>query len=296
MLCNIDGISRACDHAGQHNHAYDNRGNKALVSESNVFATLRGSGRIWAIAAIHGEVERLRALHARLAQDAKPGDQIVYLGDTLGYGQPVRETIDELLVFRRSFLARPGVEVDDVVYLRGAQEEMWQKLLQLQFAPNPVDVLKWMVEHGIGPTIAAYGGSLDEGVSAAREGILALTRWTGQLRQNMRNYDGHTALMSVLKHAAFTDDHALLFVHAGIDPSRPLSAQVDAFWWGSPGFEMLEGAYGDFKLVVRGSDRRRGGVRVGAYSATLDAGAGFGGPLTCACFGTDGQILQMLEA
>jgi serine/threonine protein phosphatase 1 len=266
------------------------------VSESNVFATLRGSGRIWAIAAIHGEVDRLRTLHARLSQDAKPGDQIVYLGDTLGYGQPVRETIDELLMFRRAFLARPGVEVDDIVFLRGAQEEMWQKLLQLQFAPNPLDVLKWMVEHGIAPTIAAYGGSLEEGMSAAREGILALTRWTGQLRQNMRNFDGHTTLMSVLKHAAFTDDHGLLFVHAGLDPSRPLSAQVDAFWWGSAGFELLEAPYGDFKLVVRGSDRRRGGVRVGAFSATLDSGAGFGGPLTCACFGPDGRILQMLEA
>lgn len=266
------------------------------MSETNVFATLSGAGRIWAIAAIHGEVERLAALHARLAQEVRPGDQIVYLGDTLGYGENVRETIDSLLTFRRWFLAQPGVEVDDVVFLRGAQEEMWQKLLQLQFAPNPAEVLKWMVEHGIGPTIAAYGGSLDEGMGAAREGILALTRWTGQLRQNMRAFDGHTALMSVLKHAAFTANNALLFVHAGIDPSRPLSAQVDAFWWGSAGFELLEAPYGEFKLVVRGSDRRRGGVRVGAFSATLDAGAGFGGPLTCGCFDGGGQILQMLEA
>lgn len=266
------------------------------MSETNVFATLSGAGRIWAIAAIHGEVERLGALHERLAGEIRPGDQIVYLGDTLGYGQNVRETIDSLLVFRRWFLAQPGVEMEDVVYLRGAQEEMWQKLLQLQFAPNPAEVLKWMVEHGIGPTIAAYGGNLDEGMGAAREGILAMTRWTGQLRQNMRSFDGHTALMSVLKHAAFTADNSLLFVHAGIDPSRPLSAQMDAFWWGSAGFELLEAPYGEFKLVVRGSDRRRGGVRVGAFSATLDAGAGFGGPLTCACFDGTGQILQMLEA
>lgn len=269
---------------------------RVTVSDNNVFATLRGSGRIWAVAAIHGEIDRLRVMHARLAQDIRPGDQLIYLGDYIGYGKPVRETIDEVLTFRRAFLAQPGVEVDDIVYLRGAQEEMWQKLLQLQFAPNPVEVLKWMVEHGIGPTILAYGGSIEDGLSAAREGILALTRWTSQLRQNMRACDGHTALMTVLKHAAFTDDNSLLFVHAGIDPSRPLSAQMDAFWWGSAGFELLEAPYGDFRLVVRGSDRRRGGVRVGAFSATLDAGAGFGGPLTCACFGADGQMLQMLEA
>lgn len=265
------------------------------VSENNVFATLRGSGRIWAIAAVHGEVERLRRIHRQMDELVRVGDQIVYLGDYLGYGTHVREAVDELLLFRRAFLARQGVEMDDLVYLRGAQEEMWQKLLQLQFAPNPVDVLKWMVENGIGPTIAAYGGNLDEGYSAAREGILALTRWTGNLRQAMRQYDGHTALMSVLKHAAFTDDNTLLFVHAGLDPSRPLSAQVDAFWWGSAGFELLDGPYGGFALVVRGADRRRGGVRVGAFSATLDAGCGCGGKLTAACFDGDGKILHTLE-
>jgi serine/threonine protein phosphatase 1 len=272
------------------------RGTDAILSDSNVFATLRGSSRIWAIAAIHCEVERLRALHARLERDAQAGDQIVYLGDYLGYGQSVRETVDEILMFRRAFLAKPGVELDDIVYLRGAQEEMWQKLLQLQFAPNPLEVLKWMVEHGIGPTIAAYGGSMEEGLAMAREGILALTRWTSNLRQNMRGYDGHNALMSVLKHAAFTDDNALLFVHAGLDPSRPLSAQMDAFWWGSTAFDQMDAPYGGHKLVVRGSDRRHGGLRIGTFTVTLDAGAGFGGPLTCACFGAEGQLLQVLEA
>ncbi|MBR9972957.1 hypothetical protein [Magnetospirillum sulfuroxidans] len=268
----------------------------ANISENNVFATLRGTGRIWAVGAIHGEVSRARALHAALAETMKPGDQIVYLGDILGYGPDVRAAIDEVLVFRRAFLAQPGVEVDDIVFLRGAQEEMWQKLLQLQFAPNPGDVLKWMIDHGIGPTLAAYGGNVEEGILAARDGISALTKWTSALRQNMRLYDGHTTLMGVLKHAAFTDDEGLLFVHAGIDPTRPLSAQLDAFWWGSAGFELLEGAYGNFRLVVRGSDRRRGGVRVGAFTATLDSGCGQGGPLTAACFGADGQILHMLEA
>lgn len=266
------------------------------MSETNIFATLRGGGRIWAIAAIHGEPERLRALHEVLAGDLLPGDQLVYLGNYLGCGHGIRAAIDEMLSFRRAFIACPGVELGDVVFLRGAQEEMWQKLLQLQFAANPTDVLRWMVDQGIGATIEAYGGNTEEGFAYAREGILALTRWTSGLRQAMRGHDGHTALMSVLKHAAFTEDNSLLFVHAGIDPTRPLAAQMDAFWWGSAGFELLDAPYGETRLVVRGSDRRRGGVRVGAYSATLDAGCGFGGPLTAACFGADGQILRIIEA
>ncbi|MGE4279102.1 MAG: hypothetical protein AB7G62_05905 [Magnetospirillum sp.] len=268
----------------------------ANLSETNVFATLRGSGRIWAVGAIHGEVARLKVLHASLRELMKPGDQIVYLGDILGYGPDVRAAVDEVLSYRISFLAQPGVEVDDIVFLRGAQEEMWQKLLQLSFAPNPVDVLKWLIDHGIGPTLAAYGGSAEEGMLAARDGISSLTKWTSQLRQNIREVDGHTALMSVLKHAAYTDDNSLLFVNAGIDPTRPLSAQLDAFWWGSSGFELMESPYGSYRLVVRGSDRRRGGVRMGAFTATLDSGCGLGGPLTAACFAADGHMLHMIEA
>ena len=266
------------------------------LTESNVFATLRGGGRLWAIAAVRGERDRLHALHTRLAQECKAGDQIVYLGDYLGCGPDIVATIDEILLFRRAFIARPGVGLDDLVYLRGAQEEMWQKLLQLQFAPNPGEVLRWMLDQGVGATIAAYGGAAEDGLLAVRDGILALTRWTGHLRQAMRLHDGHTTLMSVLKHAAFTDDSALLFTHAGLDPTRPLSAQIDSFWWGSTAFAELDRPYGDFRLVVRGADHRRGGVVLGPHVVTLDAGSGRGGPLTAACFGADGNILQLIEA
>lgn len=266
------------------------------ATESNIFATVRGGGRIWAVGAIRGECARLHALHARLATECKAGDQILYLGDYLGYGTEVIQTVNELLLFRRTFIARPGVGLDDIVYLRGIQEEMWQKLLQLQFAPNPADVLHWMLEHGVGPTITAYGGSVEEGMACAREGTLGLTRWTGQLRQKQRQFDGHASLLTVLKHAAFTDDNLLLFCHAGLDPRRPPSGQGDAFWWGSAAFATLTGPYFGFKLVVRGADHRQGGVKVDPHVVTLDSNAGRGGPLTAACFGSDGNILQLIEA
>ena len=35
-----------------------------------------------------------------------------------------------------------GTFLGDIVFLRGSQEEMWQKLLELQFAPNPREVLR----------------------------------------------------------------------------------------------------------------------------------------------------------
>ncbi|MDR3436328.1 hypothetical protein [Telmatospirillum sp.] len=267
-----------------------------MSSEQSIFATLRGQSCIWAVAAIHGQADRLSALHHQLSREFQPGDQIVYLGNYSGHGQQIRQTIDELLLFRRAILARQDVDCDDIVFLRGAQEEMWQKLLQLQFAPNPQEVLQWMVSQGIEPTIEAYGASVQEAKLAAREGILSLTRWTSQLRQNLRALDGHATLMSVLRHAAFTENASLLFVHAGIDPQRPLSAQSDSFWWGSSAFAAITQPYGEYRRIVRGYDRTHAGVKETPFTLSLDGGCGFGGDLLAAQFGPDGTLLQVLKA
>ena len=69
--------------------------------------------------------------------------------------------------FYGPIMAIRGVLASDLVYLRGAQEEMWQKLLQLQFAPNPQDVLRWMLGQGVETTLRAYGGAAEVGLSAA---------------------------------------------------------------------------------------------------------------------------------
>ena len=114
------------------------------MSDNQKFADIRHPKRIWAVGAIHADVERLSALHTDIGRRFMPGDRLVYSGNMIGRGNAVRETMDELLSFRRALIAMPGMLVDDVVYLRGAQEEMWQKLLQLQFAPDPSVVLRWM--------------------------------------------------------------------------------------------------------------------------------------------------------
>ena len=118
------------------------------MPDNQKFADIRNPKRIWAVGAIHADVERLSALHTDIARRFLPGDRLVYTGNMIGRGSAVRETMDELLSFRRALIAMPGMLVDDVVYLRGAQEEMWQKLLQLQFAPDPSVVLRWMLRQG----------------------------------------------------------------------------------------------------------------------------------------------------
>ena len=107
------------------------------MSDDQIFATLRRARRVWAVASIHGEAARLSSLHGQIERRFEPGDRLVYLGNMLGRGAEVHATVDELLEFRRRLLSRPSMFACDIAYLRGSQEEMWQKLMQLQFAPNP---------------------------------------------------------------------------------------------------------------------------------------------------------------
>lgn len=265
--------------------------------DDDVFAVLPGGRRTWAIASIYGEVERLIKVHDRLAARLAVEDNLVYLGNFLGRGRRVAETIQELLIFRRAAMARdPGGDVGAIVYLRGSQEEMWHKLLQVQFAPNPSQVLDWMLARGVGATIAAYGGSVTAGQTAARRGAVALSRWTNELRAAIQSCDGHQQLLSALRRAAYTDDGALLFVSAGVDPARPLTSQNDCFWWGSRAFETSEEPYGGFVRVIRGAAPQRLGIQVSGARVSIDGGCGDGGPLIAACFDGRGNLVDVIEA
>jgi serine/threonine protein phosphatase 1 len=260
------------------------------------FVRLSGAERIWAVGAIHGEAERLAALHRALAPRLVPGDRLVYLGNYLGHGSAVAEAVSELLAFRRAFLAAPGRFSCDIVFLRGSQEEMWQKLLQLQFATTPRDVLAWMVERGLAATLAAYGSDAKQGMAATREGTVAITRWTSALRMRMNAAPGHTQLFAELRRAALTAEDGLLFVHAGVDPARPLEAQGDAFWWGGGRLLELAEPYAGFRRIVRGYDPRHQGLVETPYVLSVDAGCGFGGPLLAVCLAPDGSIVETLSA
>ena len=266
------------------------------MPDRKTFAALRAARRVWAIGSIHGEAGRLERLHRALGGRLQPRDRIVYLGNMMGRGPAVRETLDGLLRFRGEALARPRSFACDIVYLRGSQEEMWQKLLQLQFATAPRDVLGWMIDQGVGATLAAYGGSVEDAQRAASAGALALTRWTGSLRAAMQNRPGHYQIVSQLRRAAFTAEGRLLMVNAGLDPTRPLEAQSDSFWWGGSAFAGISAPYAGFRRVIRGFDPRHPGLDLTECTATIDGGCGFGGPLLAGCFSLDGNLVDSLEA
>ena len=256
-------------------------------------ACLEGARRVWAIGAVHGEARRLARLHDLVGERFREGDRVVYLGNFTGYGDAVVAAIDELLDFRRRVIGQRRGFSCHVVVLRGAQEEMWLKLQQLQFATNPAEVLRWMADAGVEATLRAYGGDLRRGMAAARAGARTMTCWTSALRDAMNATPGHRMLFSALRHAAFTEGRGLLFVHAAVDPSRPLAAQGDAFWWGRHDILELDGAFDGFRRVVRGSDRRHRGFIEGKYAVSLDGGRK---RLVAACFDPEGAVLDRLEA
>lgn len=267
----------------------------SIEAPEAAFATMADAGRVWAVGAIFADHQRLVALHRALWPKLRRNDHLVYLGNMIGRGAAVLETLDQLLQFRIAFLARPHARPDQFVFLRGVQEEMWQKLLQLQFAPDPPQVMGYLLANGVSPTIRCYGGEPERAMMIAREGAVSLTRWTNLLRMAVRSRPGHEAFFAALRRAAYTRDDGLLFVSSGIDPQRPLRLQRDRFWWDSDGFMRIENQFEAFQRIIRGFDPDNGGIDHGPHTTTLDGGCGRDGTLVCACFDADGSITDVVE-
>jgi hypothetical protein len=263
------------------------------------FAHLGMPRRIWTVSAIHADSPRLTALHDALYERIRPGDRLVYLGNYFGQGPAPLQTIDELLGFRRMVMALPGMMAEDIVYLRGGYEEMWQKLLQVQFTPRPAQTLGWLLEHGLAAPLESYGISIRDGLTAAQESVVALTRWTSRIRDVIRRCPGHDIFSMQWRRAAHTATDGpcpLLFVHSGLDPALPLDDQGENFLWAGGDFASIQDPYQPFAKVIRGYDPAHGGVYLNGVTATIDGGCGYGGSLIAAGFAPDGSLFEMLEA
>lgn len=250
------------------------------------------------MSAIHSDADKLIQLHDVIYDQIQPGDRLIYTGNYTGYGSQAPDVIDELLTFRRMLLAKTGMKPTDIIYLRGAQEEMLQKLQQLPFSTSPQDIFLWMLGNGLNNTLYAYGFNPHDGLEACRSGATGLTRWLGKLRDAMRARPGHEIFSTQFKRAAFTDKNALypmLFVNTGIDIRKGLEDQGDNFWWAHEQFDTINMAYKPFEKVIRGYDPSHRGVHMNCVTATIDGGCGFGGKLVCAGFEADGKVNAVFE-
>lgn len=275
------------------------------MSFKTKFSNLGHPNRIWTVAAIHGAADKLRALHARILPQFQPGDRLVYTGNYFcGPNARPRETIEEILSFRRALLAEPGMVADDFVYLRGLQEELWSKLLQMQFELSPRQLADWIVTHHpeMEGMLKLCGSSLTDMQQIARDGIMSVTKWSSTLKNNMRAHAGLEKFFTVLRRAAFTEnpysndnsDNNLLIVHAGIKPGVPLTSQGENLWAAHRGFNEISEPYHPFCAVVRGADPAMQGVHIGTVTISLDGGAGRGGQLVCGQLSNLGKVNELI--
>jgi serine/threonine protein phosphatase 1 len=156
-----------------------------------------------------------------------------------------------------------------------------------------------MLHHGVGATIAAYGGpdSIAEGLRAVGAGPMMTARWTGGLRQAVRGHAGHEPLYTAVKRAALSEDGRLLFVNHGVDPTRPIERQGDSFWWGAAQpFDHIAQPFAGVARAIRGFDRSHPGIVDGAIGLTVDGGCGDGGPLMALLLDRDGREIERLSA
>ena len=216
------------------------------------FIEITNSKKLWAIGSIHSKLEAFNSIKKYLLKNFGKNDCLVFLGNVIGLGQESKKTLSSVIDLRNQLMAKFFLKSNKIIFLRGAQEEMFLKLLQLQTAPNPYDIIHWMFEQGVDFTIKSYGYSKEDIINISTQGSLAISKWTSKLNQTLSDEPGHKQYFANLKHAAFGESKKILFLNRGVDVSRPLSAQNDCFWWGYQNFSDLNKPYKTFIRIVRG--------------------------------------------
>ena len=220
------------------------------------FVELKQLGKIWAIGSIHSNLKSFNSIKNFIIKNFNYEDKLIFLGNVIGLGDNSKETLSSVIDLRFNLMSKFKLKPESIIFLRGAQEEMFTRLLQLQLAPNPVEIVEWMFEHGVNKTINSYGFHQDEVKNIASSGTMVISKWTSSLNKSLQMNPGHTQYFLNLKHAAYSYSKKILFVNRGVDITRPLSAQNDCFWWGYQNFSKINEPYKTFKRIVRGYESK----------------------------------------
>ena len=262
------------------------------------FVELKKLGKIWAIGSIHSNLKSFTSIKNYILKNFKSNDKLIFLGNVIGLGDKSKETLSSVIDLRFNLMSKYTLTPESIIFLRGAQEEMFSKLLQLQLAPNPAEIVEWMFEHGVNKTVNSYGFSEHEVKNIASSGTMNISKWTTSLNKILHNNLGHTQYFLNLKHAAYSHTKKILFVNRGVDITRPLSAQNDCFWWGFQNFSSIDRPYKTFSRIVRGYESEH--LNQQEISNNNIVCTLFKQPLSnksvlCGIFAENGDILDLFE-
>jgi serine/threonine protein phosphatase 1 len=201
----------------------------------------------YAVGDIHGCLNKLQRLILRCEEDAagRPGT-LVFLGDYIDRG-PHSSGVVAYLIDLQSRLG------ERMIALKGNHEAMALGAVEGSGSPR-----LWFAQGGLA-TLDSYGAA--------------------QPQDLLRD---HVDWMQALRLSY--DDGRRFFVHAGVNPNKPLAEQdaADLLWIREP-FLSHRGDYG--RLIVHGHTPLSGGAPdLRGNRLNLDTGAVFGGPLTAAVF------------
>jgi serine/threonine protein phosphatase 1 len=229
-------------------------------SSANTVAHLDATPLIYAIGDIHGSLQKLRDLMTQCRRHADgAAATFVFLGDYIDRGPDSRGVVEALMDLQ----ARDD---NRVVALKGNHEAVALEIIDGETEPE-----HWLQEGGVA-TLQSYK------VDHARDLPLEHIAW---LRSLPFCYD----------------DGRRFFVHAGVDPERPLGAQRphDLIWIREP---FLSDARDYGRLIVHGHTPQTTGLPdFRGNRLNLDTGAVYGRALTAAAFASaERDPLRYLQA
>ena len=268
------------------------------MDKSSNFVELERSNKIWAIGSIHSNLKSFTSIKKFIFNNFKRNDKLIFLGNVIGLGNKSKETLSSVIDLRFNLMSKFKLKPEAIIFLRGAQEEMFSKLLQLQLAPNPSEILEWMLDHGVNETIKSYGFLENEVKNVASSGTITISKWTANLNKALQNNPGHIEYFLNLKHAAYSHTKKILFVNRGVDITRPLSAQNDCFWWGYQNFSTIQQPYKTFIRIVRGYESEhlnQLNISKNNIVCTLFKQPLSNKSILCGVFGENGEIFDLFE-
>ncbi|TCK99942.1 serine/threonine protein phosphatase 1 [Shimia isoporae] len=228
---------------------------------------------IYAIGDIHGQIDLLDDMLARIEADGGPNAKIVFLGDYVDRGPDSRGVINRL---------RLGVDSGrNWICLKGNHDRMFEWFMEDTPRHDPHLLVNFFWLHdrlGGVQTLESYGVSvsMDERLSSVHERAKKAVPQT------------HVDFLKDL--TLFHEQDDLLFVHAGIKPGVPLQAQKEHdLVWIRQGF--IDDTTRHPWLVVHGHTALEKATHFG-NRIDLDGGAAFGRPLCAAVF-ENGKIWQL---
>ncbi len=190
--------------------------NEIAPSEPVAIAAARmpDGQRAYVIGDIHGRKDLLSSLLERVAEDRAQREgaeeHLIFLGDYVDRGPDSSDVIDMLLELKQSEM--------NVITLKGNHEAAMMSFLQ-----EPMKGKRWL-HYGGDATLRSYG--IDLVLAELTEEKI---REAGKkLKRNLP--DSHLRFISSLEASSMMGDY--LFVHAGIEPGRPIDDQKehDLLW------------------------------------------------------------------